>query len=227
MGNVENSNIGSFIAERRKELGLRQADLGEKVSYSLQAISKMENGLSQPAGALIPALCNALQISLNDFFAMEKPTTKQNTVAPFDGLTFAENIAYLRLKEGLSQYALAGAIKVSKRSIANYERGVSVPSFDVVAAYVRHFGVIPSDLYFTTLTPKPSQKPHLGRKIIWSTFGALAVVGIAVAATIPLWGAQNELPYRGAYVPGSSSISVSQDLSSSGESSSVQTLTFE
>jgi Predicted transcriptional regulators len=224
---VETNKIGSFIAERRKELGLRQADLGEKVSYSVQAISKMEKGLSQPAGALIPALCNALEISLNNFFAMEKPTAKQNAVAPFDGLTFAENIAYLRLKEGLSQYALANAIKVSKRSIANYERGVSVPGFDVVSAYVKHFGVIPSDLYFTTLTPKPSQKPHLGRRIIWSTFGALAVVGISVAATFPLWGAQNELGGNKAFVPDSTSSAVSQSVSSSSASSSVEISSFE
>jgi len=223
---VETKTIGLFIAERRKELGLRQADLGEKVSYSVQAISKMEKGLSQPAGALVPALCNALNLSLNDFFAMEKPTAKPNTVAPFDGLTFAENIAYLRLKEGLSQYALANAIKVSKRSIANYERGVSVPNFDVVSAYVKRFGVIPSDLYFTTLTPKPSQKPHLGRRIIWSSFGALAIVGIAIAATFPLWGAQNEFEGRKRNGPDSIS-SVSQSVSPSTVSSSSKLPSFE
>ncbi|MCI2111580.1 MAG: transcriptional regulator [Bacilli bacterium] len=218
--------IGQFIAERRKGLGLRQIDLGKRVNYSVQAISKMEKGLSQPAGALVPALCNALDISIDEFFAMERKPGKKNPVPPFDGLTFAENISYLRLKEGLSQYALALIIKVSKRSIANYERGVSVPSWEVVDAYLKHFGLTPGALYFTTLAPKAAAKTKIGGKIVWGSIGALAIAAIIVGVTSPFWMRRIENAAKGAYVA-DTACSSQETSSSSSEGSSVQVSSFD
>ena len=41
-------NIGKKISERRKELGITQEVLAEKLSLSAQAVSKWENGWNLP-----------------------------------------------------------------------------------------------------------------------------------------------------------------------------------
>lgn len=224
---MTNSKIGQFIADRRKELGMRQIDLGKKVSYSVQAISKIEKGLSEPAGTLLPSLCNALELTLEDFFAMSVSSGRKNPVPSFDGLTFAENISYLRLKEGLSQHALAAIIKVSKRSVANYERGSSVPNFSVVQAYVSHFGLTPSNLYFTTLTPKVAPKNHIKGKIIWGTFGSLAILAAVIGGTSPLWMKKNAANYQGAYIPEETTSSSSAPATDSSSSSSIEISSYD
>jgi transcriptional regulator with XRE-family HTH domain len=226
---MEQIKIGTYISERRKALGLRQADLGAKLSYSVQAISKMEKGQSSPAGALLPALCNALGISLEDLFARNEKPEKANPVPPFDGLTFAQNISFLRIREGISQYALAKALHISKRSVANYERGVSVPSFDVVEVYLKHYNLTPSALFNSTLAPKPATHPSVAKRIIWGSFGALAIAAIIVGATSPLWLKKTSDDYNQAYVPetSSSSSSSSNETSSSSSSETVTIVPFE
>lgn len=223
---MEKKTVGQYITERRKQLGLRQADLGAKLSYSVQAISKMEKGLSQPAGALMPALCNALQVSLEDIYTLNPNPAKENPVPPFDGLIFAQNLAYLRVREGASQYALAAKLGISKRSVTNYERGVSVPSYEVVSAYLSHFNLTPSTLYNTTLTPKAAAKPSIGRRIIWGSIGALAIAAAIVGATSPLWMNQKNNQYQEAYDPNASSSQNDDASSSSSSSNDIQTLSF-
>ena len=44
---LNSENIGRFIMDRRKELGLTQQQLAEKLHISFQAVSKWENGVSQ------------------------------------------------------------------------------------------------------------------------------------------------------------------------------------
>lgn len=41
---LDNKKIGEFIASKRKESGLTQSDIAEKLGVSFQAVSKWENG---------------------------------------------------------------------------------------------------------------------------------------------------------------------------------------
>ena len=45
---MENNKIGSFILELRKEKGLTQQELGDKLFVTDKAVSKWERGLSLP-----------------------------------------------------------------------------------------------------------------------------------------------------------------------------------
>lgn len=58
-------NIGRMITEKRKELGLTQQALADKLSISFQAVSKWENSTSYPDVALLPKLAAALHISID------------------------------------------------------------------------------------------------------------------------------------------------------------------
>lgn len=61
-------NIGKSISSYRKNLGMTQEELAEKLHISAQAVSKWENGIGYPDITLVPAISEVLNISLNDLF---------------------------------------------------------------------------------------------------------------------------------------------------------------
>ena len=69
---MEPTRIGRFIAERRKALGLTQRQLAEQLSVSDKAVSKWETGRGLPDVLLMPPLCAALGITVNDLFSGER-----------------------------------------------------------------------------------------------------------------------------------------------------------
>jgi len=64
--------IGEFISELRKEEGLTQIELGEKLGVSNKAVSKWENGKCLPDPSLYEPLCSILHISLTELFNGER-----------------------------------------------------------------------------------------------------------------------------------------------------------
>lgn len=67
-----NKKIGSFIAQRRKELGLTQLELATRLNITDRAVSKWENGRGLPDISLIKPLCDELNITVNDLLSGEK-----------------------------------------------------------------------------------------------------------------------------------------------------------
>ena len=63
------SKTGKFIAERRKEKGLTQVKLAEKLNVSEKTISKWECGNGFPDTTLILPLCEILEISSNELLS--------------------------------------------------------------------------------------------------------------------------------------------------------------
>jgi transcriptional regulator with XRE-family HTH domain/DNA-directed RNA polymerase subunit RPC12/RpoP len=63
--------IGKFISLKRKEKGITQGELAEKLYISDRAISKWENGLCLPDAGNMPLLCEILGITINDLFSGE------------------------------------------------------------------------------------------------------------------------------------------------------------
>ena len=69
---MEPTRIGRFIAERRKALGLTQRQLAERLAVSDKAVSKWETGRGLPDVLLMPPLCAALGITVNDLLSGER-----------------------------------------------------------------------------------------------------------------------------------------------------------
>lgn len=63
--------IGKFIASKRKEQGLTQLQLAEKLCITDRAVSKWETGKSLPDTSLMPELCKFLKITINDLLCGE------------------------------------------------------------------------------------------------------------------------------------------------------------
>lgn len=74
---MDQKKIGAFIADRRRELGLTQAQLAERLNVTDKAVSKWETGRGLPDASLFQPLCDQLGVSLGELFAGE-------TVPPAD-----------------------------------------------------------------------------------------------------------------------------------------------
>lgn len=68
---MDQIKIGRFIAERRKNSGLTQMQLAEKLNITDRAVSKWETGKSLPDSSIMLDLCALLQISVTDLLSGE------------------------------------------------------------------------------------------------------------------------------------------------------------
>lgn len=60
--------LGLNIRARRKELGMTQEQLAEKLGVGHQALSRIEQGHMAPKMDRLPALAEALQCTVSDLF---------------------------------------------------------------------------------------------------------------------------------------------------------------
>lgn len=64
----DKSKFAKFISEKRKEAGLTQKELAEKLFVTDTTVSKWERGISYPDITLISSICSELKISEHEFF---------------------------------------------------------------------------------------------------------------------------------------------------------------
>lgn len=75
---MDQIKIGRFIKQKRKEKGMTQSKLAEKLGVTDRAISKWENGNCMPDSGIIADLCKILNVTINDFFSGEIVDMKDN-----------------------------------------------------------------------------------------------------------------------------------------------------
>ena len=63
---MNQTGIGHFIALKRKEKNLTQAQLAERLGISNKTVSKWENGRCMPDYSVIQALCRELGVTLQE-----------------------------------------------------------------------------------------------------------------------------------------------------------------
>lgn len=68
---MTNKSMAEVISSRRKELGMTQKDLAEKLNITDKAVSKWERGIACPDTAAIPKLAQILGISLEELMDAE------------------------------------------------------------------------------------------------------------------------------------------------------------
>lgn len=69
---MDQLKIGKFIASCRKEQGMTQAVLAEKLGVSDRAVSKWETGKSMPDSGIMLELCDLLKINVNELLSGER-----------------------------------------------------------------------------------------------------------------------------------------------------------
>lgn len=66
---MDQGKIGTFIMERRKERGLTQAQLAERLNITDRAVSKWETGKSLPDSSIMLELCGILEITAEELLS--------------------------------------------------------------------------------------------------------------------------------------------------------------
>lgn len=99
--------IGKFIAALRKEKGLTQEQLGEKLGVTNKTISRWENGNYTPDVEMLALLSKEFGVSINELISGErllaedfKKAADNNLVAALNNSTFTlkEKIAFFKRK---------------------------------------------------------------------------------------------------------------------------------
>ena len=69
---MDQTKIGKFISELRKEKGMTQTELANVIGVSEKTVSKWETGRGMPEISTLPKLCETLGISVNELLSGEK-----------------------------------------------------------------------------------------------------------------------------------------------------------
>lgn len=89
--------FGTFIQTRRKELGMNQARLAEKLHVTAKAVSRWERGVGFPSIELLQPLAEALEISILELMQSRKVEAELSKEEASQIVT--ETIASIRTQE--------------------------------------------------------------------------------------------------------------------------------
>lgn len=88
-----NETMGAIIAQLRKEKGMTQEQLANKLGISYQAVSKWETGISSPDISTLPLLAEIFGVNIDELFGREwKASEEVSNVGAEQENTEEENI---------------------------------------------------------------------------------------------------------------------------------------
>ena len=96
--------FGSYIFQRRRELGMTQKDLAEKLYVTESAVSKWERGLSYPDITLLQNICSVLQVTEHELLTGSEDTSRRVSEK------LAEKYRKLTRNYRIAQYIIYGII---------------------------------------------------------------------------------------------------------------------
>lgn len=160
---MDQGKIGSFIKDIRKEKGLTQEQLAEKLGVSQKSVSRWENGKTMPDYSLLPSICEALEINVAELLGAERIegdsiSKKQVTDVAHNMISIVNNKNNIRKIVGAILSAIIMLIcvvvlygyefNVSVDSTADLERAINEYHFvDEVSADILERQAIGNRLY--------------------------------------------------------------------------------
>lgn len=77
---MNQENIGAFISDMRKEQGMTQEQLAERLGVSQKSISRWENGKTMPDLSLYEPLCEALGVQISELLYAKRMSIDEKAV---------------------------------------------------------------------------------------------------------------------------------------------------
>ena len=139
------NTFGERLKELRKAAGITQTGLAETLNVHPQTVSKWERGLSEPDISQLGELAAALGVTLEKLCGQAE--AEQTFVGCFQAEEFGKMLSERRAARGESQEQLAEAMNASTDAVSRWERGVTCPDIERLAALAAHFGMPVSRLY--------------------------------------------------------------------------------
>ena len=159
MFEIDKAKFGAFVAQLRKEKGMMQKELAEKLYVSDKAVSKWERGLSIPDVAILVPLAEILGVTVTELLECrrlpkDEPMDSQQTeelVKKVIGLSEEEQRKYRpdRLKRGLQLFlcAAVGLLEIWVLTMLGYSVDEIFASLGTMMILMAIFG-----LYFCVFT---------------------------------------------------------------------------
>ena len=140
---MDQIKIGKFISEKRKEAGITQSELAEKLYITDRAISKWENGNCMPDVGTIPELCKILNITINDLFSGEVVNMRDNEKK------LEENLMEMaRLKEEADKRLLNLELVIGFIAVFILFGAIAIVNYIEMEEWVKLVIIIPSAIVF-------------------------------------------------------------------------------
>jgi len=127
------------IVQLRQRFNLKQGEVADRIGIHRKNWSNWENKLSQPSVDGLLKICLFFGVSLADLVSGKsedatldghEPEMINKIVNGGAQNRLAENIAWLRKKDGLKQAEAAEKVGVKRNTWSNWENEVSEPSID-------------------------------------------------------------------------------------------------
>ena len=83
---MKKRSMGMMIAEKRKELGMTQLDLAEKMGVTDKAVSKWERDLSCPDVNSLPKLAEIFGMSVDELLQIKSEAMQAEEKKPISGV---------------------------------------------------------------------------------------------------------------------------------------------
>ena len=178
--------LGLFLTNRRKEIGLSQKDIADALSVTSQAIYKYEHGLSYPDLSLVANYANILKVSVESFFKLENTYSNIENDS-FDFNLFSANISNLRKNNNYTLTYLESILNVKYQTISKWERNESLPNIKQFIDLANLYNVSFTNLYYgkTNVVLKNKAEKRINKKLIIS-LSSLALCAIAIPLIILL-----------------------------------------
>lgn len=125
------------LAYLRKQKGLSQSELSEKIGMSRAVAGLYETGKREPTLSNLAEIAQILEVSIDDLL------TKDLRPA---GLQLSNNLKYLRKSNNYTQANIAKLLMISQQSVSFYESGEKRPSYEGLLNLSEFFGVTVDDL---------------------------------------------------------------------------------
>ena len=106
---MDNAKTGSLIAARRKELGLTQKELADKLHLSDRTVSKWERGLSFPDIALLEPLAQQLDLTVSEVLTGSRDVAPQEELIR-DSLRLSISQSVAKIKTWQKLFLLCAAL---------------------------------------------------------------------------------------------------------------------
>ena len=139
-------SFGTFLKYARKQRGLTQEQVAEKLNIVTPVLSKWENDKAVPSLDMLCKLCNALSVSIEECVAAEI-YEGEHALPPeiYDPVRLGETVKDLRIKNDWSQAELGKKLFVTSQTVSKWESG-GISSLETLVKIAELFGMTPTEL---------------------------------------------------------------------------------
>lgn len=152
---MDEFSYGLYIKTLRKDLNLTRKEACEKLTISVQTLTRIESDKVSISLSVLEELIHLFNVDVSAFLAKKVYCNKQLFLtSKFKGETLKKNLVFLRNRKQYSQTQLANKIGVSNNKISLWENGKSMPNLIEFKNLCLALEIDPDDFYFDKVIPE-------------------------------------------------------------------------